>query len=1217
MPLTPALRMLVLVVLAAALLASPATLRAQTTRAAVSGAVRDPLGGAVAGASVTLTSHSQGHLLQATTDAEGRFVFPAVGPDAYTLRVVRTGFKALERTNLAVSANDRLFAGVLVLEVGAVEESVSVTSRVSELQATSGERSFTLEGQALANIANNGRSVFGLATLAPGVQPAGANGFLPESADGLIVNGQRPNSNNVTIDGVGNLDTGNNGANMASTNLDAVEEIKILTGSYQAEYGRAAGGQIQIVTKSGAQAFHGSGYWYGRRSGWNANSWTNKRNAAPPPLGVGQETPLPDASRNDFGYTVGGPVYLPGVFNTGRRKLFFFWSQEFQKRNDSVAERQSRVPTELERRGDFSESLDSSGNPFPYIRDYQTGLPCSPTDTRGCFQDGGVLGRIPSARLYAPGLAALGIYPLPNFAGASGINYSSQSPADQPRREDLLRLDYHPSDRWRLSARYMHKTDTQGQPYGALGASSNNLDTVDATVLFPGWNGMVSATGVLDSSTSLELTLGAAHNSIDVSAGNPLLRRSAAGLAGLPLLFPDAVQQDYIPEIHFEGGRVGRVQPGYFATSYGPFTNANTTYDAVVALTRLFGPHTGKLGVYFQRSEKRQSTFAPFNGVISFVDGTGSQYDTGFAYANAATGAFTEYTQASKYALADWRYDNLEWYAQDTWKAGRRLTLDYGVRFYWLTPQWDTTLQSSNFLPERFDPSQAATLYAPVCIGSYPCSGGNRRGMDPRLAGQTPTLANTVDQRFIGRLTPDSNRFNGSFQAGQGIGDQLQSGSALRVSPRFGFVYDVSGRGTTIVRGGGGVFYDRPQGNTVFDLVGNAPGALTSTLQFGRLQDLATASGDPYPTLSLHPTAFDFKPPKVYAWNVGVQRKLVHAITLDVAYVGSSSRDLLRLWQLNAVPLGAKFLPQNQDPTRAPSPVPGATALPNDLLRPYPGYSDILMWGYTSSGNYNALQASLQRRFDDGLLFGIFYVWSKALTLEQANDYLSGAPACQCGPPNFTPEEVHALDYSYAPYDRRHNLVVNFVYQTPRIAHGLVGAIANDWQLSGIYRWMSGRPYPILYSIPGIGAANLTGNNGQPSARVVLTGDPGSGSSRDPYRQLDSSLFAPPQPGSRADESARLFLHGPAVDNLDLSLSKSFQVGRQVRLEVRLDAFNALNHTQFVAVNNTANFASLTDRTITNLPYDATGRLVRPNGFGAVSGVAPPRTLQLVTRLTF
>ena len=1191
-------------------LASPTTLVAQTTSASVSGSLTDSQGGALPGATVTLTSRTQGHTLTATSDAEGRFVFAVVRPDTYTLRAVMSGFKTLERTNVVVNANDRFSAGILALGVGGREEDVTVTSRVSELQTTSGERSFTLESEALTNIANNGRSLFGFVNLVPGVLQQGTGGQAIGAADGFTVNGQRPNSNNVTIDGVANIDTGNNGGNMATTNIDAVAEFKLLTNSYQAEYGRAVGGQVQVVTKSGTQSFHGSGYWYGRRSDWNANSWTNKRAAAPPPLGTGSLIEKPDASRNDYGYTLGGPVYIPGTFNTDKKKLFFFWSQEFQRRKDPAAERQGRVPTALERLGDFSQSVDNNGNPFPYIRDYTTGLPCGPSDTRGCFQAGGVLGRIPQSRLYQPGLAALDIYPSANFTAGSGINYSSQIPDEAPRREDLLRLDFQATDTWRFTGRFMNTKEDVLQAYGTTWAG-NGSDQLPMPVLFlhPGKNYVLSATGILNPSTSLELTVGRAENSLNYELQDDSLYRSAAGLSSMPLLFPDAPQADYVPWIRFRGGRTANA--GQYQTDRGPFTNENVTHDVLANLSKIWGSHAAKLGVYYQSSYKPQSIFAAFNSDIDFSDDSSNPFDTGYGYANAATGVFRTYTQASKYALPEWRYKNLEWYLQDNWKATRRLTLDYGVRFYYLTPQWDTTLQASNFLPESFDQSTAAKLYVPVCIGAYPCSGSNRRGMDPRLAGTvSPTAGNTVDERFIGRLIPGSNRFNGAFQAGQGIEDQLQDGSALRVSPRFGFVYDLSGRGSTILRGGFGIFYDRPQGNQVFNMIANAPGVLVSNLQWGRLQDLTTAGGDPDPTLALNPSAFDFKPPKVYQWNVGAQHKLWSNVIFDVAYIGSSSTDLLRQAQINAVPRGAKFQPENQDPTRAPSSTPGATALPDDLLRPYPGYGNILMWDYSGYSNYHALQTSLTRRFDNGLMFSAFYVWSKTLTINN-DDFTPGLA-------NASKEEVRRLDYSLANYDRPHNFVVNFIYQTPKVASGVLGVLANDWQISGVYRWTSGRPYAVNFSIPGVGNANLVGNDGNPPARVVLTCDPGSGWSGDPYQQIgNTACFAPPQPGSDGSESPRFFVRNPPINNLDLSISKRFPVKGGVNLEVRLDAFNALNHTQFTGVNNTVSFRSLSDPTITNLPYDASGNLVRNNGFGSINAVAPPRTLQLVTRLTF
>ena len=1180
--------------------AHPAIVQAQTTSASVSGSIQDAQGGVLPGVTVTLTSNTQGNVLTAVTDEAGRYNFAIVRPDTYTLRVSLQGFKALERTNLIVSANDKLSTGALTLEVGAMTEQVSVTARVVELQSTSGERSFTLESEALKNIANNGRALFNFATLVPGALSQNTGGAELGSVSGFTVNGQRPNSNNITIDGVANIDTGDNGGNMATTNIDAVSEFKILTNAYQAEYGRAVGGQLQVVTKSGTQKYRGSGYWYGRRSDWNANTWLNKREPV--------EIQPAKTSRNDSGYTFGGPVSFPG-FNPDKKKLFFFWSQEFQRRTDPAGTRETRVPTALERRGDFSQSVDSSGNPFPYIRDASSGLPCSAADTRGCFQDGGVVGRIPANRLYAPGLAALNLFPTSNFSGASSLNFTSQDPNSSPRREDLLRMDFQAAQNWRVTGRYMKNREDILQAYGTTWAG-NGSDQLPMPVLFvhPGSNYMLAATGTLNNSTSLEISWGRAANSLNYELQLEKAFRANAGVSALPLLFPDAAQADYIPFFRFRGGRTGNA--GEYQTDRGPFTNENVTNDLIVNTTKIWGAHATKAGFYFQHSFKPQSIFAAFNSEINFNDNSANPFDTGFSYANAATGVFNSYSQANKYALPEWRYKNIEWYAQDNWKPNRRMTLDYGVRFYYLTPQWDTTLQASNFLPEQFNRNAAAKLYTPVCVGAYPCD-NSRRGMDPALiaAGVTPTLANTVDGRFIGRLTPGSNRFNGAFKAGEGISEQLQDGNAFRISPRIGAVYDLTGTGDTIVRGGWGIFYDRPQGNMVFDMIANAPGVLNSTLQFGQLQSLTTASGDPNPTLSLNPTAFDFKPPKVTQWNAGIQHKLWKDVILDVAYVGSSSTDLLRQVQINALPFGATFQAQNQDPTRTPG-VLGSTALPNDFLRPFQGYGGIRMWDYSGYANYHALQTSVTRRFDGGIMLSGFYVWSKALGIN-STDFSAGVP-------NQTKEQTRRLDYSLLDYDRPHNITINAIYQTPNVttSKGL-GLLANEWLLSGVYRWTSGRPYTVGFSIPGIGAQNLTGTDGNPNARIAVTCDPGRGWSGDPYKQLNTSCFAPPKPGSDGAESARFFVRSPPINNLDMSVSKNFKAPKGLKFEVRLDMFNALNHTQFTGVNATANFASLTDPTITNLPYNAAGALVNRTGFGTVNGVAPPRTLQLVTRVTF
>src|SRR5512143_652914 len=535
-----------------------APVAAQTTSASIFGQVKDAQGGVLPGAAVTLTSRTQAYSQSTTTDNEGRFTFPIVRPDLYAIKIAMEGFKTVERTNVQVNANDKFSAGTVTLEVGAITEEVSVTGRVTELQAFSGERSGTLESQAITNIASNGRQVFNFALLVPGVVNTDNNaGNEVGNATGFSVNGQRETSNNVTIDGVANIDTGNNGGNMVTTNTEAIGEFKILTNSYQAEYGRAVGGQVQMVTKSGTQEFHGSGYWFGRRSDWNANTWTNLRAGAPAPVGNGVAGEPPASKRDDYGYTIGGPIYIPGVFNTEKKKLFFFWSQEFEKRTSPPSLHTARVPTALERAGDFSQSVDNSGNPYPYIRDWTTNLPCNSGNTAGCFRDGGVLGKIPQSRLYAPGLAALHLFPLPNYTSGGGVNYTSQASDSNSPRQDLIRLDFQPSDTWRVTGRYMDTANDTTQAYGTPWAGNGSYQ-VPMDVLFknPGKNWMLSTTGILNSTTSLEVSVGKAHNSLDYVMNAKQLYRANSGLTNFPYLYPDAVQKDYVPFFQFGGSNI-------------------------------------------------------------------------------------------------------------------------------------------------------------------------------------------------------------------------------------------------------------------------------------------------------------------------------------------------------------------------------------------------------------------------------------------------------------------------------------------------------------------------------------------------------------------------------------------------------------------------------------------------------------------------------------
>jgi len=593
------------------------------------------------------------------------------------------------------------------------------------------------------------------------------------------------------------------------------------------------------------------------------------------------------------------------------------------------------------------------------------------------------------------------------------------------------------------------------------------------------------------------------------------------------------------------------------------------------------------------------------------VDNAANPFDTGFGFANAATGVYNTFNQASAYVIGQYRYNNVEWYAQDNWKVTSRLTLDYGMRFYYIQPQFDEDLQTGNFLPNLYNRSNAPLLYRPVCIGANPCGGNNRRAADPRLLvpGFVATDSNTLSSVFIGRLVANTGSItNGVLQAGKdGLPQGVYKNRGVHYAPRFGFAYDVLGNQSLVVRGGGGVFYDRPQGNTVFDLVQNPPTTIAPTLNFGLMQSLNQG-----PVLLAPPNlvAFDLegKVPTTYAYNLGIQYKLPYDSVLDLSYVGTSAQHQLQRRNINAPAYGAAFQAANQDPTLAASTTPGATALPVDFLRPYQGFGNISYIEPSVSSNYHSLQMSLQRRYTKGLLVGVNYTWSKVLgTISNDLPGINGFGA---------PHILNNRRANYGPldFDRTHNFNVNWVWDLPRATDNRsLGYVLNGWQLSGIYRYLTGAPYNVGVNIPGLSGYGLTGTSQVEGARVALVGDPGSGHSGDPYRQLNVSAFTAATVGSLGFESGRNFLRVGPVNSWDAALSKEFRVKERFRFEARLDAFNALNHTQFDGVFSTLNVTSLTNPTPTNLASETGNR----NGFGAVSSVRPPRNLQWSLRFNF
>jgi Carboxypeptidase regulatory-like domain/TonB-dependent Receptor Plug Domain len=1164
------------------LLALTIPVYAQTSSGSVAGSVVDSQQGVIANAPVTIVEQDKGTTFSTRTDAEGRFVFPQLLPGRYTVSVESPGFKKTDRKDIVLLANDKISAGTIVLEVGTVAESVEVSAQTLLLKTESAERSAALTEKELENIAVNSRSYLQLAGMLPGVvSTANLTTGGHAGLANISANGARFDQNNLTLNGIGNVDTGNNGDQLATISLDSVQEFKVLTSNYQAEYGRSSGAQISVVTKSGSSDFHGSGYLFHRHEGLNANNWKNNRDGLPRNL----------FRFNDPGYTIGGPVYIPKVFNRDKKKLFFFWSQEFQEQLKPQGRRDATFPTLLERAGDFSQTVDKNGALFNTIKDPLSSLPCNASNTGGCFNDGGVLGRIPKSRLYAPGVAALNFFPVPNNVSTAnkGFNYSSQVPDSYPRREELIRGDYNISSKWRMFSHYLHNSDQVTSAYGSFVLGSG-FPLVPITDKRPGYSFVVSATAALSATLTNEATWGFGKNIINIDPVNDGLTRTKTGI-NIPLLYPNAVQNDFIPRFAYAGTRIGNQQQ--FGTNNAPFYNYNATIEWIDNVTKVWGQHVLKAGIYIQRSRKDQTSFGNSSGDINFGDGSGNPYDTGFGFANMALGVYNTYSHASAYATGRYRYTNAEWYVQDQWKVTRRLTLDYGLRFQWIQPQFDAALQTSTFLPDKFDPKKAPRLYLPTV------SGGVRSAVDPATGAIFPAT-------YIGKIVNGSgDLLNGIFQADKGVSKYLIQNRGVHYAPRLGFAWDATGKQNMVVRGGVGMFYDRIQGNEVFDMITNPPTTFTPTLNNDFLANINPKN------ILLGPSglnAFDYngKVPTIYNYSLGIQTKLPYNLVLDTAYVGNLSRHQLQRTNFNAIPYGAAFLPQNQDASKGTSGLLGSNALDKPFLAPYQGYGDITVHQFGGTSNYNSLQTSLTRRFTKSLEFGVNYTWSRALgTSDDRGNF------------NRIDGNTRLANYALLGFHREHTMQIYYTYELPsllknnRTGHMLV----DGWQISGNTTFQTGSPFTPGYSISGVNNQNITGSYTE-GARLALIGQANTGSDN-PYNRINPSAFAAPKVGSIGLDAPRNYLINPGINNWNVSLQKQFAYGEHMKLQLRADAFNVFNHTQFSGINSTLNISALTGGTFTNLYLKPDGTVNNINGFGTVNGARDPRIMQLGVRVAF
>jgi hypothetical protein len=976
---------------------------------------------------------------------------------------------------------------------------VEVTASTSRVQTDSAQVGRTVDSRQIQELTLNGRNPIFLALLKPGVRGGAISTFAPDSVTNgnFSINGGRDDEYVVMVDGAVATRTRSSGSMLGAQNVDTVEEVQILTANYAAEYGRSSAGQIRFVTKSGTRSFRGTVGENFRDSSMDANTWT--RNHSPNPTVAGA---APALRYHDFGFTLGGPVFWPGRFNTDRSRVFFFLAEEWVYRRDEATST-GTVPTAAMRRGDFSELLDPA-NPFfrraRAVVDPRTSQPFP----------GNI---IPADRLSPTGLALLSAFPLPTPGFQQGTaNWIGSHRTWSNLRKDTLRLDFLVGQRHRVSLRGTHIPWHFNEPF--VGA----FDRAQWAWSRPNKTAAMSVVSTLSNTWVNEFTLSANSDGKGVIGMDPdcgdVCRRSTYGIR-YPTMFPGSTKlfDEKIPTVVING--LSTVDGGPYPGSWGGwvYALANNT-------TKIAGNHAIKFGVFLEYSG--QNDFIQFttasapatinqNGQFRFLD-TGHPGSTGLAVANAALGVFNDYTEMGAKSYTPWAAFTQDAFVQDSWKVAKKLTVEAGVRWSRWQPWHSRWGNIAMFDPDFYDPAKAAVVDTRVGF----VTGGDRfngivlpgDGVPQAEKGRVPEFRTNEFDRLRHGLPSGFSQTHNVFQPRVGL--------AVAVNPR------------TAVRGGLGMFANRTMINRDLALGGNPPFQLQQTVVNGSADAPGGANPRAFPfNITMQDLVFDI--PVAWNWNLTVERELPWSTKIEVGYVGRRGIHNQRKRNLNQ--LAAGTLQAN----------PGINV---NALRPYKGFGVISVAENTGRSQYNGLQVSLERRSATGLQFGVAY------TLSRVRD--DASTLTDTLPDAYNPGSYWGI----SDLDRTHVLIANYIYELPfwNGRDSLRARLLGNWEISGVFQYQSGGPFSVRVAddIAGVGP-------GSGAQFYNLVGDPNlrHGSFEDPWFNKDA--FARPAAGTFGVQP-RNSLRNPGFWSTDFGLRKNFPVRDGQRLQLRVEVFNLLNH---------------------------------------------------------
>jgi hypothetical protein len=1129
----------------------------------------DPSGAAIPAAQIQIINQATGDVTRnATADNSGTFRALNLPPATYQIKVTAPGMKELNRTGVVLDEEQSLGLGQLQLTIGEASQTVTVSTATPLVDTATSNNSAVIDQRQVVEQPLNGRDFESLMTTLPGVVTNNQSQFrlVFNQTDDFYVNGMRGTANNFFLDGVINTDVGANDGEYTDLSIDAVGEFKTLTGNFNAEYGRSPGVMILVNTKSGGQRFHGTLYEFDRNTVFDANDWFSNHSGSPRAV----------LRYNQFGGNIGGYIPIPKISPRSNKKAFFFFNYEGTRAskpsgNPGGAAATYYVMPQPSMLGIGTPNGEAELSPIyrsGNMCDFNGTSTCTPIhDTNGnLVQNGQVFipgsvqynsfGEILTGTPYTNNVipasqfnsqyAAMINYFTPGYRGSFNHPTFNNGFGDEQqinfqdtytfyKNQYVVRVDYNFGPKANAFFRYVDDRQQESQGFGIF--SGNSFPVLPQYRKKPGKSYVWSLVNVISPTLTNEATVGWLHLTqvVDIVPGTSKSSydKTTVGF-DFNDIYPATNTHNLAPNINTGDGYIN-ISP--FPSGW---TSTGNTVVATDDVTKVWGNHVIKFGLFADLNENGQEGTWQENPAINFEASNQNPSNSNSGIGNTLLGNYTTVSQSNVFAFGHFHFFQYEGYAQDTWKVLPRLTLDYGLRYEFIGPTYTVApYHAYYFDPNAYNPSAAVQI-----------------NTAPNVPGQAPTQGSII--------SGSGNPYNGMVQ--EGTPGFPKGGLDYRwnnFGPRVGFALDVFGNGKTAFRGGFGIFYERYEQNVFnFSSVSNPPTVYTPTIYGGNIGNISSSlvNGAPLtPSSGVLGTDRAGQIPTTYGYNLGIQQELPYKLVFDMGYVGNASRHQMYNQQLEQLPLGYTTS------TNILSTVNNVSA----AILPYKGYNTIFFNRFGASSSYNALQVKVSRRFSDKLTFNADYTWAKVMDLDDVDNDQNAFP------------DYTQLKKFYAPagFDRRNAFNFQYVYNLPDFkgSNKFIQLTAGGWAWSGVTAFWGGSPClannsPTSDSCDLISSGNL-GNGGFGHIRPDYIGGKilTSHSHNVPAGQFphwyNPAVFASPANGSFGNFS-RNTIYGPGVDNWNMSLLKSFNFTENTRIQLRFEAFNVFNHTQWGTINN-------------------------------------------------